>query len=54
MTRDIAPTIFDGFKIASALGVSVEYMVSGIDRNIYKENFRNLLEDLRTVVDRYK
>ncbi len=48
------PNVIDAYKIAAYLNTTVEFLVTGKETDVYKENFRNLLEDLRTVVDRYK
>ena len=52
--RNSFPSADIAYKIAAYLNTTVEFLVTGKETDVYKENFRNLLEDLRTVVDRYK
>ena len=54
ITNEIAPKVFDVQKIAEYFGVSMEFLVTGKETDVYKENFRNLLDDLQTVLNKYK
>lgn len=54
ITNEIAPKVFDVQKIAEYLGVSMEFLTTGKETDIYKEKFNNLLNDLKTAFDKYK
>ena len=49
-----APDVFEAYKIAQALGVSVEYLVTGEDSNPAAETLdkiKNLLDDMKKIID---
>lgn len=46
-THKTYPDALKTYKIANALGVSVEYLVSGNETNIYKEKFDNLVSAIK-------
>jgi transcriptional regulator with XRE-family HTH domain len=47
LTRKTYPDIKQGVEIAELLNISVEYLVTGSDREILSEEERNLLRDYR-------
>lgn len=46
ITKDRLPDVVSAFKIARALGVSVEYLVTGEDSNPYKTK----IEELKKII----
>lgn len=42
ISRKSAPDVFEAYKIAQALGVSVEYLVTGEDTSPYKQELDKL------------
>lgn len=52
--RNTIPSAETVCKIAEYLGTSVEYLVNGSEKDIYKEKYDNILKDLQTVLDKYK
>ena len=53
-SRNSIPSADIAYKIAAYLNTTVEFLVTGKETDVYKENFRNLLEDLQTVLNKYK
>lgn len=41
------PRADEAYKIASALGVSVDYLVSGSDSDTYKAKYESLIKDIK-------
>lgn len=50
IARNVAPDVFDAEQIAKYLNVSVEYLVSGIDNNIYKNKLSEIAESIKEVL----
>ena len=48
------PNVIDAYKIAAYLNTTVEFLVTGNESSEYRENFYNILDDLRSVLDKYK
>lgn len=44
------PRADEAYKIASALGVSVDYLVSGKDNDAYKAKYEAVMKDIRKIV----
>lgn len=51
ITRNIAPDVFDTLKIAQFLGTSVEYLVTGEEKDIYKKKYDILIGNMTKVID---
>lgn len=49
--RKSAPDVFEAYKIAQALGVSVEYLVTGSDTNPAEQELKELKERLKNLVE---
>ena len=49
--RKSAPDVFEAYKIAQALGVSVEYLVTGSDTNPAEQELKELKERLKTLAE---
>ena len=49
--RKSAPDVFEAYKIAQALGVSVEYLVTGEDTSPYKQELDKLKAAIIPVLD---
>ncbi|MBC6720348.1 helix-turn-helix domain-containing protein [Treponema sp. Marseille-Q4130] len=49
--RKSAPDVFEAYKIAQALGVSVEYLVTGSDTNPAERELKELKERLKNLVE---
>ena len=47
--RKSAPDVFEAYKIAQALGVSVEYLVTGSDTNPAEQELKELKEKLKNL-----
>lgn len=43
------PRADEAYKIASALGVSVDYLVSGKDNDAYKIKYEKVMEEVRKI-----
>lgn len=43
------PRADEAYKIASALGVSVDYLVSGKDNDAYKIKYEEVMEEIRKI-----
>lgn len=54
ITRNIAPDVFDTVKIAQFLNVSVEYLITGEEKNIYKEKYDNLRDSIDNFIENIK
>lgn len=54
ITRNIAPDVFDTLKIAQFLNVSVEYLITGEEKNIYKKKYDNIKADIETFIEKVK
>jgi transcriptional regulator with XRE-family HTH domain len=54
ITRNIAPDVFDTVKIAQFLNVSVEYLITGKEKNIYKKKYDTLLTDIESFIEKVK
>ena len=42
ISKNVAPDVFDACKIAAFLNTTVEYLVTGEEKDIYKEKYDNL------------
>ena len=49
--RKSAPDVFEAYKIAQALGVSVEYLVTGSDTNPAEQELKELKERLKNLAE---
>jgi len=49
--RKSAPDVFEAYKIAQALGVSVEYLVTGTDTNPAERELKELKERLKNLAE---
>ena len=49
--RKSAPDVFEAYKIAQALGVSVEYLVTGTDTNPAERELKELKEKLKKLAE---
>jgi len=49
--RKSAPDVFEAYKIAQSLGVSVEYLVTGTDTNPSERELKELKERLKTLAE---
>ena len=54
ITKNIAPDVFDACKIATKLDTTVEYLVTGEEKNIYKEKYDNLMKDVDSLIQKVK
>ena len=54
ITRNIAPDVFDTVKIAQFLNVSVEYLITGEEKDIYKKKYDTLLADIESFIEKVK
>ena len=54
ITRNIAPDVFDTVKIAQFLNVSVEYLITGEEKDIYKKKYDTLLADIGSFIEKVK
>ena len=54
ITRNIAPDVFDTVKIADFLNTSVEFLVTGEEKNIYKKKYDTLLADIESFIEKVK
>jgi transcriptional regulator with XRE-family HTH domain len=52
ITRNIAPDVFDALKMAQYLGTSVEYLITGEEKDIYKEKYETLKKNLELTLQR--
>lgn len=46
------PRADEAYKIASALGVSVDYLVSGSDTDAYKAKYDSLVKDIKDLAEK--
>lgn len=46
MTRNISPDVDTAVQIAQALGTTVEYLVTGVEKEISKQDVINFLQKL--------
>jgi transcriptional regulator with XRE-family HTH domain len=51
INRNSVPDVFEAMKIASALGVTVEYLVTGSDSNPYKEQLDKLKASIMPILN---
>lgn len=51
ITRDIAPSVFEAQKIADCLGVSMEYLTTGIEKDSYKGKYENLKSVIQNAIN---
>lgn len=51
ITRDIAPSVFEAQKIADCLGVSMEYLTIGIEKDSYKDKYESLRTAVQDAID---
>ena len=54
VTRKILPDASEAVKIATFLNTSVEYLVTGEEKNIYKEKYDKLLEKVDSFIENIK
>lgn len=52
--RNTVPAADIAVKIADCLATSVEYLVTGKERNIYKEKYDNLISGIEKVIEETK
>lgn len=51
VTNIVAPKVFDSQKIAECLGVSVEYLVTGKEKDSYKGKYENLKSVIQNAIN---
>lgn len=52
--RNTVPAADIAVKIADCLGTSVEYLITGKERNFYKEKYDNLISGIEKVIEETK
>ena len=50
--RNTMPAADTALKIAQYLGISVEYLLTGTEKDLYKGRFEKLLQDMQSVIDK--
>ncbi len=54
ITKCVAPDVFDTVKIAQFLNVSVEYLITGEEKDLYKKKYDTLLADIESFIEKVK
>ena len=54
ISKNVAPDVFDACKIAERLETSVEFLVTGEEKNIYKKKYDTLLADIESFIEKVK
>ena len=52
--RDFIPSADIAVKIAQYLGTTVEYLITGEEKNVYKEKYDNLMKDVDSLIQKVK
>lgn len=50
--RDTMPAADVAVKIAEYFGTSVEYLITGKEKDLYKGRFEKLVQDMQSVIDK--
>lgn len=51
-TRGTLPKADTALKMAQYLGTSVEYLLTGTEKDLYKGRFEKLLQEMQSVIDK--
>ena len=54
IVKKVAPDVFDTLKIARFLGTSVEYLVTGEEKDIYKKKYDMLRSGMAHLIEETK
>ena len=54
ISKNVAPDVFDACKIATFLNTTVEYLVTGKEKDIYKEKYDTLRSGMENLIEETK
>ena len=54
ISKNVAPDVFDACKIATFLNTTVEYLVTGKEKDIYKEKYDKLRSGMENLIEETK
>lgn len=54
ISKNVAPDVFDACKIAAFLNTTVEYLVTGEEKDIYKKKYDTLRSGMENLIEETK